>query len=280
MSIDELVGGPDHEVEPVVLRARIVVPPTDVSSGMTVIIPGYSDEHDYEIAPGQWTPRSGSVMPTRGTWCLVTIDSDGDAWVPVIEGTSDFGVMRVLNNTWRWTTTASASARQIRLDTSVWSTATEIWVSETQTDGNDMTLALAQVRTGDEVLLQQADNAASWARYTVTVTPTDQGTWWKLPVTMIDGGTAAIPTNNADTRVLIERSGAGGGAGGEADKNYVHTQGAAAASWVIVHGLSKYPAVVVVDTGGSVVIPDVHYDSVDQVTLTFGSATSGKAYVN
>jgi len=64
------------------------------------------------------------------------------------------------------------------------------------------------------------------------------------------------------------------------DLTYTHTQGVASASWTVVHGLHKYVSVDVVDTGDSVVIPSVHYDSVDQVTLSFGSPTSGKAFVN
>jgi len=72
---------------------------------------------------------------------------------------------------------------------------------------------------------------------------------------------------------------AGGGTGG-GDLNYVHNQSAPAATWTVAHALGKYPAVDVVDTGGSTVLPDIHYDSTSQVTLSFGSATSGKAYFN
>jgi hypothetical protein len=64
------------------------------------------------------------------------------------------------------------------------------------------------------------------------------------------------------------------------DKNYVHNQVALSASWVVVHNLGKYVAVEVVDTGDSVIIPNIHYDSINQITLTFAAATSGKAYVN
>ena len=62
--------------------------------------------------------------------------------------------------------------------------------------------------------------------------------------------------------------------------SFVFTQGAPSAVWVIVHNLNKQPSVTVVDTGESVVIPTVHYDSANQITATFGSATSGKAYLN
>jgi hypothetical protein len=68
--------------------------------------------------------------------------------------------------------------------------------------------------------------------------------------------------------------------GPPAGATYVHTQGPLSASWVIPHNLGWRPAVTVVDTGDTVVIPDVHYDSNNQVTLTFGAATSGKAYLN
>lgn len=72
---------------------------------------------------------------------------------------------------------------------------------------------------------------------------------------------------------------ASGGAGG-ADKNYVHTQGSPSSSWAVAHNLGKYPAVDVVDTGGSAVIPDVFYSDTNNATLNFGSPTSGKAFAN
>ena len=64
------------------------------------------------------------------------------------------------------------------------------------------------------------------------------------------------------------------------DLTYVHNQGSPASVWTITHNLNKYCSVDVVDSGGSVVVPDVHYDSLNAVTITFGSATSGKAYCN
>jgi hypothetical protein len=62
--------------------------------------------------------------------------------------------------------------------------------------------------------------------------------------------------------------------------SFVFTQGVPAATWVIVHNLNKYPSIEVVDTGDSVIIPTIHYDNPNQITATFGSATSGKAYLN
>lgn len=93
--------------------------------------------------------------------------------------------------------------------------------------------------------------------------------------TTIKFGDGLAVTDEGAGVIRVDSSGAQ-----EADKNYVHTQGALAATWTVVHNLGKYGAVEVVDSGGSVIIPNVHYDSVNQVTLTFSAATSGKAYVN
>ena len=53
-----------------------------------------------------------------------------------------------------------------------------------------------------------------------------------------------------------------------------------ASTWVIVHNLGKHPAVVVVDSSGSTVYGDIHYDSNAQVTLTFAAGFAGNAYLN
>lgn len=81
--------------------------------------------------------------------------------------------------------------------------------------------------------------------------------------------------NAADVTISATGGGTGGG-----DKNYVHTQSTLASSWSVAHGLGKFPAVEVVDSGGSILIPDVQYIDVNTVTIIFASATSGKAYLN
>ena len=74
--------------------------------------------------------------------------------------------------------------------------------------------------------------------------------------------------------------GPAGPAGSGGDLTYVHTQGTPNTIWTVAHNLAKRPSVSVVDSGDSVVIPNVAYVDVNTVQLTFGSATSGKAYVN
>lgn len=69
------------------------------------------------------------------------------------------------------------------------------------------------------------------------------------------------------------------GSGGT-DAEYIHTQLVPDTVWVIVHNMNRYFSVAVVDSSGSVVVGDVHYDSSNQITVTFGAAFAGLAYLS
>ena len=69
------------------------------------------------------------------------------------------------------------------------------------------------------------------------------------------------------------------------DITYTHNQNTTSNTWTITHNLNRFPSVTVVDTGNTVVIGTIVYNSVNQLTITFfqaGSALafSGKAYLN
>lgn len=67
---------------------------------------------------------------------------------------------------------------------------------------------------------------------------------------------------------------------GSSDKNYVHTQGTASAIWEIAHDMNKFPAVSVVDSDNKLVVGDITYTDLNNLTITFSEAFSGKAYLN
>lgn len=91
-------------------------------------------------------------------------------------------------------------------------------------------------------------------------------------------GTVLDSINNSISNISNEGS-SGSGNSGE-DKNYIHTQISAASIWNINHGLSKYPSVDIVDSGGSKVIGEIKYIDNRNVQLTFSAAFSGYAYLN
>lgn len=64
------------------------------------------------------------------------------------------------------------------------------------------------------------------------------------------------------------------------DKTYTHNQIIPSSTWNIEHNLSKYPAVTVTDSAGSVVIGDMQYISENKIVINFVGDFSGKAYLN
>ena len=64
------------------------------------------------------------------------------------------------------------------------------------------------------------------------------------------------------------------------DRNYVHDQQTASATWVVTHNLGKFASVGIVDTAGDEVEGEVRHNSINQITINFTSAISGKAYIN
>lgn len=63
-------------------------------------------------------------------------------------------------------------------------------------------------------------------------------------------------------------------------ENYVHDQQVASNSWVVPHALNKYASVSIVNTANQAIVGDITYNSLNQLTITFTSPISGKAYIN
>lgn len=61
---------------------------------------------------------------------------------------------------------------------------------------------------------------------------------------------------------------------------YTHNQGSSSSTWIITHNLGYFPSVTVVDNGNNVVIGDVSYVSVNQVSISFSASFGGKAYLS
>lgn len=115
--------------------------------------------------------------------------------------------------------------------------------------------------TDDEVVVQ-----------TTTLTPAN--------VTISEMSFPLTIGEDASTIIEVHADGPQGPPGPSGDKHYTHTQGSASSTWTITHNLGKMPSVVVVDSADNYVVGEVHYDSLNQVTVTFGSAFAGKAYLN
>ena len=64
------------------------------------------------------------------------------------------------------------------------------------------------------------------------------------------------------------------------DKSYVHTQSSGATTWTVTHNLQKNPAVQIEGSDSKLASAEVTHNSNNQLTITFSSAQTGKAYCN
>jgi len=95
----------------------------------------------------------------------------------------------------------------------------------------------------------------------------------------VGGSAGALPTGGTRGQVLAKTSSTDY-ATAWSDPTYTHTQGSASATWTITHNLNRFPAVTVVDSGNSEIIPNVVYTNANTLVVSFDSPTSGKAYLN
>ncbi len=63
-------------------------------------------------------------------------------------------------------------------------------------------------------------------------------------------------------------------------EHYVHDQQVASTTWTVNHNMNKYPSVNIVDSANDEVTGEVKYNTLNQITITFTAAFSGKAYLN
>ena len=64
------------------------------------------------------------------------------------------------------------------------------------------------------------------------------------------------------------------------DKNFVFIQSSASATWNVQHNLNKFPSCTMALSTGQKGYGDVTYIDENNLTITFASAESGKAYIN
>jgi|TARA_R110000803_G_scaffold64941_2_gene126085 hypothetical protein len=64
------------------------------------------------------------------------------------------------------------------------------------------------------------------------------------------------------------------------DKNFVFPQNVASATWTVQHNLDKFPSCTMVLSTGQQGFGDVTFIDENNLTITFASAETGKAYIN
>jgi hypothetical protein len=113
----------------------------------------------------------------------------------------------------------------IRFDTALYSTVTELFIADTTSGGSDATNFLAALVSGDQIYIQNTTDAAVFSVWTVSAAVTDEGTWFRVPVS--EGANGTFPSNNNKMTMTLSFGAVGGALAGGADTELQYNNGGA-----------------------------------------------------
>jgi len=130
---------------------------------------------------------------------------------------------------------------------------------------------------GRQILISNAFNPSDWAIFNWDSSTQNvvEPNFYDISLTLVNSSGGLVDGQDYFISLLGNTSGGGGG-----DKNFVYNQASPDLVWNIVHNLDKFPSVSVVDSAGTTVFGNVQYLNVNELTVTFNGAFSGKAYLN
>ena len=156
-------------------------------------------------------------------------------------------------------------------DGSALTAITTMQISGIDSSGQN-TVAFMQYLVDNDILISEQNNIDEFGHFKITGY-TLNGTVYTLNLTNI-GGNGNLDLNKYyDFATFTISSGVG-------DKNFVFNQAVASTTWTIQHNLNKFPSVTSVNINNIEMYGEVEFTDVNNLTINFTSATSGKAYIN
>jgi len=135
------------------------------------------------------------------------------------------------------------------------------------------TVAFMQYLVDNDILISEQNNIDEFGHFKITGYTALGNNLYTLNLTNI-GGNGNLDLNKYyDFATFTISSGVG-------DKNFVFNQAVASATWTVQHNLNKFPSCTMVLGTGQQGYGDVTFIDENNLTITFASAESGKAYIN
>ena len=141
------------------------------------------------------------------------------------------------------------------------------------------TVKFLEYMVNSDIMISQMGAISIFGHYKVSTYIVDPSNaqYYDLAINYIGGNGSLITDNYYDIFNFTLAS-------TSQDKTFVFTQGIPATTWTIQHNLGKFPSVGAVDTAsvanGQLYYGDVKYIDSNNLTVTFASEFSGKAYLN
>ena len=157
-------------------------------------------------------------------------------------------------------------------DGSALTAITTVQISGIDSSGQN-TVAFMQYLVNNDVLISEQNNIDEFGHFKITGYTALGNNLYTLDLTNI-GGNGSLDLNKYyDFATFTISSGVG-------DKNFVFNQAVASATWTVQHNLNKFPSCTMVLSTGQQGYGDVTFIDENNLTITFASAESGKAYIN
>ena len=153
------------------------------------------------------------------------------------------------------------------------STITQVLISKTA-PGNKSVAQYLPLFIGKDIILAESGNINNFGTYKVASITTDIAEPNFFLVTLENYTSNGVISLDG-YYIFSEFVDADAG-----DKNFVFTQDSASNTWVIQHNLNKFPSVTSVNINNIQMYGEVVFTDVNNLTINFTSASSGKAYIN
>jgi len=151
---------------------------------------------------------------------------------------------------------------------------TQVLISKTA-PGNKSVAQYLPLFIGKDIILAEAGNINSFGTYKVTSITTDVAEPSFFLVTLenyVSNGAISLNGYYIFSE-FVDSNSAG-------DKNYVHPQPVASATWTVQHNLNKFPSVTPVNINNIQIYGEVVFNDLNNLTINFSAAFSGQAFIN
>tara|TARA_B110000046_G_C12993856_1_gene399128 strand:+ start:1020 stop:1739 length:720 start_codon:yes stop_codon:yes gene_type:complete len=154
------------------------------------------------------------------------------------------------------------------------STITQVLISKTA-PGNKSVAQYLPLFIGKDIILAESGNINNFGTYKVASITTDIAEPNFFLVTLenyTSNGVISLDGYYIFSE-FVDANSAG-------DKNFVFNQAVASTTWTVQHNLNKFPSVTSVNINNIEMYGEVVFTDVNNLTINFTSASSGKAYIN
>ena len=154
-----------------------------------------------------------------------------------------------------------------------WANITKLFINTSMPNGTASINYLSRL-IGKNIILGDRNNLDGYGVFQFDSLTQEDGSVYSMSLTYVSGSGVIKALHYYGIQIDVDAI--------EGDKNYVFTEAVAVASatWTVQHNLNKFPSCTMVLSTGQQGYGDVTFIDQNNLTITFASAESGKAYIN